>query len=98
MQQMTVIGMNANRDTSNYCSNPAKRTRFCHMRMNDVGSNLSQFFNEGKEGTHIIKNRNSSPEGTDVVHLDFAVMQGEIIAFIIAYFTTEQGLLKCLAV
>ena len=98
MQQMTVIGMNANRDTSNYCSNPAKRTRFCHMRMNDVRLNLSQFFNEGKEGTHIIKNRNSSPEGTNVVHLHVAVMQGEVIAFVVADFTPQQCLLKHSAV
>ena len=71
---MTVICMNANRDASNYCSNPAKRTRFCHMCMNDVGLNLSQFFDEGKEGTHVIKNCNSAAEGTNVVHLHFAVM------------------------
>ena len=68
------------------------------MRMNDVRLNLSQFFNEGKEGTHIIKNRNSAPKGTNIVHLHFAVMQGEIIAFVVGDFTTEQGLLKCLAV
>ena len=59
------------------------------MRMNDVGSNLSQFFDEGKEGTHIIKNCNSSPEGTNVVHLYLAVMQGEIIAFVVADFTPQ---------
>jgi hypothetical protein len=62
--------------------------------MNDVGLNLSQFFDEGNEGTHVIKNCNSASEGTNVVHLHFAVMKGEIITLVLAEFTSQQDLLK----